>query len=174
MAQQFPDVLGVATHDPMLGQRGADPFHVTEQAMLDQALRRSAEVRVDALSVIGGTLRATVRVDNKTGHKFPSGVGFRRAFIEFRALDAGGDALWASGRTNEAGVLVDEAGRPIAGERWWTEDSRRASPPMHGRTSGIGTPSRGRIRRRFSRNWSPRRPRQTAVNAAGMQQRAGP
>jgi hypothetical protein len=122
MAQQFPGVLGVATHDPMLGQRGADPSHVTEQAMLDQAVRRTADVSVDALSVMDGALNATVRVVNKTGHKFPSGVGFRRAFIEFRALDADGNTLWASGRTNDGGVLVDEAGQPIAGERWWTED----------------------------------------------------
>ena len=37
-------------------------------------------------------------------------------------LDAEGRLLWASGRTNRAGVLVDETGTPIAGELWWEGD----------------------------------------------------
>jgi len=33
-------------------------------------------------------------------------------------LDAQGALLWASGRTNESGVIVDENGKPIEGELW--------------------------------------------------------
>jgi hypothetical protein len=70
----------------------------------------------------GGTLRARVTVDSDVGHKFPSGVGFRRAFLELAVLDENGVVLWASGRTDGAGVLVDEEGAPLPGERWWKED----------------------------------------------------
>jgi hypothetical protein len=62
-------------------------------------------------------------VINKVGHKFPSGVGFRRAFIEFSVLDVNNKVLWASGRTNELGVLVDgeKMPKPIKGELWWND-----------------------------------------------------
>ena len=61
-------------------------------------------------------------VTNNTGHKFPSGVGFRRAFVDFAVTDASGAVLWESGRTNDAGVLVDQDGKALAGEHWWKED----------------------------------------------------
>ncbi|NIV76147.1 MAG: hypothetical protein GWN37_15335 [Gammaproteobacteria bacterium] len=133
MAQQFPDVLGIRTQDPMLVDKGLDPLLWSEQAMLDQAAERTAAIKVDGIEMDGATLRATVSVTNKTGHKFPSGVGFRRAFIEFSVLDENGDALWASGRTDGAGRIVDETGAPIAGEVWWTDDcSARLDPGARG------------------------------------------
>jgi hypothetical protein len=77
----------------------------------------------------GGTLEARVTVTNKTGHKFPSGVGFRRAFVEFSVFDANKALLWSSGRTNGAGMIVDASGAPIAGEVWWKPDcSARIDP----------------------------------------------
>ena len=51
-----------------------------------------------------------VKVTNKTGHRFPSGVGFRRAFLELSVLDQHDLVVWASGRTNGVGVIVDETG----------------------------------------------------------------
>src|SRR5205085_7729980 len=33
-----------------------------------------------------------------------------------------GKVLWASGRTNPAGVIIDENKAPITGELWWTSD----------------------------------------------------
>jgi hypothetical protein len=63
------------------------------------------------------------------GHKFPSGVAFRRAFIEFSVLDARDRVLWSSGRTNANGVIVDQRGNPIAGElRWRADCSARINP----------------------------------------------
>ncbi len=129
MAQQFPDVFGIATSDPMLTDKGLPSLLRTEQAMLDQADTEVAGIDVVASKVTDGTLTATVAVNNKVGHKFPSGVGFRRAFIEFQVLDRLGQTLWASGRINGAGVIVDQDGQPIAGELWWADDcSARLSP----------------------------------------------
>jgi len=129
MAQQFPDILGIRTSDPMLGSKGVDPLVRTEQAMLDLASNETAELSVSDVRKSEDTLSATVHVVNKAGHKFPSGVGFRRAFVEFKVLDQLGDTLWASGRTNSAGALIDPAGKPLDGEYWWEDDcSARIDP----------------------------------------------
>ena len=130
MAQQFPDVLGIRGEDPMLTSLGIDPRHTTEQAMLDQAKNRTADVKVEVESD-GGVLSAKVTVINKTGHKFPSGVGFRRAFIELHVLDADRALLWASGRTNKSGVIVDENDRPIDGELWRDQNCARLPNVRH-------------------------------------------
>jgi hypothetical protein len=130
MAQQFPDVLGIRTQDPMLVDQGLDPLLFTEQAMLDQASNRTATVTVEDVTSAAGKLSATVRIESLTGHKFPSGVGFRRAFIEFKVLDAAGLALWASGRTDAAGILVDSTGAPLPGELWWNADCSARIEPL--------------------------------------------
>src|SRR5262249_40388143 len=130
MAQQFHDVLGIRGEDPMLTSMGIDPRDTTEQAILDQAKNRTADVRLDVDSA-GGVLSAQVTGVNKTGHKFPSGVGFRRAFVELRVLDANGDTLWASGRTDKSGVIVDENNKPIDGELWWDQNCARRPTVRH-------------------------------------------
>ena len=122
IAAQFPDALGIPEIDPMLGKMGVPPAKLTEQAMLDQAADGTADIAVSGLTQDGDNLVARVTVTNKSGHKFPSGVGFRRAFVDFAVLGADGAPLWESGRTNGVGELVDEAGNPIDGELWWTKN----------------------------------------------------
>jgi hypothetical protein len=129
MAQQFPDVLGIRTISPMLTDKGFDPLRHTEKEILHLARHATASISVGDIAIDAGALNATVRVDNKAGHKFPSGVGFRRAFIEFTVFDGWGRVLWSSGRTNGAGVVVDGQGDPLAGELWWNADcSARIAP----------------------------------------------
>jgi hypothetical protein len=130
MAQQFPDVLGIRTQDPMLTDKGIDPLLYTEQQMLDQAANATAEVSVDGPAILDDTLVAEVTVTNKAGHKFPSGVGFRRAFLEFAVLDRLGEVLWASGRTDGAGRLVGPDGAPLPGELWWEPDCSARIDPL--------------------------------------------
>jgi cytochrome c551/c552 len=129
MAWQFPDVLGIRKSDPMLSDTGIDAIPTAEGAMLDQAINRTASVTVGDVRNSDGSLSARVTVASKVGHKFPSGVGFRRAFVQFSVLDANNTVLWSSGRTDDAGVLIDEKGSPIDGELWWAQDcSRRIDP----------------------------------------------
>ncbi len=128
MAQQFPDVLGIRTQDPMLVSKGLDPLLLTEQMMLDQASQSTAKIGL-SVERRDGKLAGTVKIDSLVGHKLPSGVGFRRAFVELSVMDVNGNVLWASGRTNGAGVIVDEKGQPVAGELWWNDDcSARLNP----------------------------------------------
>ena len=76
--------------------------------MLDQAVNRTAVVTVGDVRNGRQPLSARVTVISKVGHKFPSGVGFRRAFLQFSVLDVNNKVLWSSGRTNGAGVIVDD------------------------------------------------------------------
>ena len=122
MAKQFPDILGIHTRDPVSGDIGMLPLERTEDAILAQAKNDTAEVAITALSRDATTLSADVTVTSHVGHKFPSGVGFRRAFLAFEVLDEAGNVLWASGRTNRGGVITGRDGAPVDGELWWKDD----------------------------------------------------
>jgi hypothetical protein len=128
MAEQFPEVLGVRPVDPMLTTKGIDSIPAAVAAMIDQGINRTATVTVGDVANDGTELRARVTVINRVGHKFPSGVGFRRAFLEFNVLDVNGKKLWSSGRTDAVGVIVDKDDKPIDGELWWKDDCVRIEP----------------------------------------------
>jgi hypothetical protein len=129
MAQQFPDVFGIRSEDPGLGGTNLAPLQVTENAMLDQAANATARLSVEPTwNANDRTLEANVSVDNLAGHKLPSGVSFRRAFIEFSVLDADRKPLWTSGATNDQGVLIDAKGEPLSGEFWWQHDCSARLP----------------------------------------------
>src|SRR5262249_23141452 len=76
----------------------------------------TALVTFDSATKNGGQLQADVRVQNLVGHNFPSGVSFRRAFLDFQVLDGGGNVLFESGGTNGDGVIVDTTGTPLVTE----------------------------------------------------------
>ena len=117
MFRQFNDVLGVRTDDYMSGSR-TDLADAIDNAAR-QARERTATIRVSPRAAGPRTLEAEVTVTNLTGHRFPTGVGFRRAFIELLVFDVakGQERLvWASGRTNRLGVIVDGQGRVLPSE----------------------------------------------------------
>jgi hypothetical protein len=91
---------------------------------MQMAASETAEVAIDAFDVANGTVFAEVSVRNLTGHKFPSGVGFRRAFLEFTVM-ADGVPVWTSGGTDRNGVIgIEQAGAfvPLASE-FWTDNA---------------------------------------------------
>jgi hypothetical protein len=115
--KNFPynEVLGVRQNDFMLTVNADLPNAI--DAFVEQAQNTTAAVEIFPVSFTNGKLVANVVVTNKTGHRFPSGVGFRRAFVEFQVVEKGtGKTLWASGRTNELGIIVDENGKPLPSE----------------------------------------------------------
>ncbi|QDS97317.1 hypothetical protein [Adhaeretor mobilis] len=119
MFNQFDDVLGVRKNDFMTGST-SDIAHA-KQDFVRQARNDVAELEVST-DLTGGELIAQVEVKNKVGHRFPSGVGFRRAFLEFLVIekpqenDSEERIVWSSGRTNEIGVLLNGEGKPLRSE----------------------------------------------------------
>ena len=79
----------------------------TENSMLELA-RQTVTLEVVSIERKADALEVAVKVTNLAGHHFPSGVEFRRGFLEFVVLDAAGRPLfWASGRTNARGEIVE-------------------------------------------------------------------
>ncbi|MDJ0657534.1 MAG: cytochrome P460 family protein [Xanthomonadales bacterium] len=132
MFQQFPMDLGVTTIDPgtpdQFGQTPGSTVHrlrLTEMEMEAMAARTvSLAARITEKNDENWLLE--VDLENLTGHKFPSGVGFRRAFLQVNAISHDGDVLWSSGSTNAAGVILGSDGKPLASE--FTMDWRELQP----------------------------------------------
>lgn len=109
MFQQFPLLLGFRQIDFMNPDTRPALFTARE-AVLDVAENSTAQIQVDRAELVGDVLEVDVTITSQVGHKLPSGVGFRRMFVELLVLDASGDAshpIWASGRTNSVGVLLE-------------------------------------------------------------------
>lgn len=114
MFNVFPDVLGVTKTSYMSGTTTG--LARALENVVDIASKKT--VRVDLLEIRrqGQVLTSKVKVTNLTGHRFPSGVGFRRAFVAFSVADGAGNVVWASGRTNEVGMIVGPDGAPLPSE----------------------------------------------------------
>ena len=106
--RQFDEVLGVRKNDFMTGS-SKDIEHAVKN-FKRQARNEVVDLKL-ATRLNGNQLTAVVDVQNKVGHRFPSGVGFRRAFLELLVVEAQEDGsekiVWASGRTDENGLLID-------------------------------------------------------------------
>ncbi len=114
--RQFNDVLGVRTADYETGVEGV---HFAIDNYVQNARKNTATIELVNVESTGHTIAADVKVTNLTGHRLPSGVGFRRLWIEFLVIDrtTGRErVIWASGQTNAAGVLVGADGRPLPSE----------------------------------------------------------
>ena len=117
MTGQFRTDLGLYQTDPMLPNPDETASsHDTAVASSVELAGKSAKVKILGAVKTNGALQADVGVLNLAGHSLPSGVGFRRAFLCFEALDASGKTLWVSGNTSADGVIVDGAGKPLVTE----------------------------------------------------------
>jgi len=118
MFDQFRTDLGLYAQDGLLPP---DPSIVFAQknavdGAVTLAQTSTAQVTFDSATKGGGQLVADVRIQNLAGHNLPSGVSFRRAFLDFQVLDGQGNVLWESGGTNADGVITDTAGNPLLTE----------------------------------------------------------
>ncbi len=119
MFDQFRSDLGLYPADGLLPDPLRNTYTGQPNAVAGAVLEAqtmTAQVTVDSVTESGGQLQADVRIQNLAGHNFPSGVSFRRAFLDFQVLDAGGNVLWESGGTNTDGVITDTAGNPLLTE----------------------------------------------------------
>jgi hypothetical protein len=134
MFNQFDDVLGVRKTDFMTGS--TKDLENAVQNFLRTARHETATVQVTAEREDSNRLTARVLLQNKAGHRFPSGVGFRRAFLELVVVEPavrGGPerVVWSSGRTNELGVLLGSDGKPLATESFDRDGAGNQSYQPH-------------------------------------------
>src|SRR6202521_672072 len=129
--KRFPynEVLGVRQNDYMLTVNADLPNAI--DAFVEQAQNSTATIAVTPVSTRNDKLVANVTVTNKTGHRFPSGVGFRRAFIEFQVVDKSKKTVWASGRTDELGIIVDENNNRLPSEFFARYQDESGKPRQH-------------------------------------------
>jgi len=125
MFNQFPDLMGyyktdvtIPTPPAMLTAKPFDRLELASQEILWQAKNKTARLSIDSIQKTKDDLEVLVTVSNLAGHKFPTGVGFRRAFLQFSVLGGndGKKTLWSSGRTSPAGVLIDQNGEILKSE----------------------------------------------------------
>jgi len=119
MFDQFRTVLGLYATDGLLPDPLRETYNGQKNAVdgaVILAQTATAQVTVNSVTENDGQLVADVRVQNLAGHNFPSGVSFRRAFLDLQVLDTSGNVLWESGGTNADGVITDTAGNPLPTE----------------------------------------------------------
>ncbi len=118
---QFPLLLGYNDSDWM-NQNVQMSVMSHRDTLIEFAREQAAQIAIEQLEATEDGLRAVVQVTNLAAHLQPSGVGFRRLFIEFSVLDDAGQTLWMSGRTNSVGQLVDGSGAVLPTENYPTTE----------------------------------------------------
>ncbi len=120
MFRQFPDVLGVSPADYMTSSV-SDQQHAIDN-ITRHFPQRTATLELSPPRIVEGAdgeqrLVTDVTVTNLAGHRLPSGVSFRRLFLEFKVYEIwAAEPIFISGATNAAGVIVDAQGEPLPTE----------------------------------------------------------
>jgi len=119
MFQQFPMLLGLRQMDYMVNSNVQPALITGRDSMIEMAKNQTANVAIQSIVLTDDNLlNVEVEVENLTGHFLPSGVGFRRMFLETIVYDKNNQAIWASGRTNELGVILEGLSeQPLASEK---------------------------------------------------------
>jgi mono/diheme cytochrome c family protein len=131
------DILGVRKSDYMSTLSNDLPNSILN--FVQAAQHDTATVEVSKPAVVGQNFVADVTVTNKTGHRFPSGVGFRRLFIEYDVMDSSSvdtstgkpKIVWSSGATNDEGFIVDNDGIILESEYIGTSRNKKGPAQPH-------------------------------------------
>jgi hypothetical protein len=107
------EALGVRLSDYMSGL--TTDLQAASDNVVQQSQAITATVEISKWEVQSNTLVVEVTVTNKAGHRFPSGVGFRRAFLDLEAA-ADGKTFFNSGSTNTKGQITNLAGQVLPTE----------------------------------------------------------
>ena len=125
MYQQFDGILGVASDTEAVPPETVKNLQNAEETILTHAPTTislsvckagTANTPCSNITDTSGSLTYSVTVQNFSGHRFPTGAGFRRGFLELRLLDAANNTLWVSGAVNPYGAIVDGKGKVLSTE----------------------------------------------------------
>ncbi len=118
--------LGANTLMKRILRDNADELGViASAAALNQSIEQTmtflgtetADIEIKPVSVVGGKMRIPVTVQNLSGHKLPTAYPSRRVWIQLTVTAAEGNQVFASGKFNADGELVDSAGQLLPSER---------------------------------------------------------
>ena len=73
-------------------------------------LKTSADLSIIDTRNEDNSIVTTVKIDNNTGHKLPSGYPSRRVFVHFVVTDQNGEIVFESGKMNDDGSIVGADG----------------------------------------------------------------
>lgn len=92
-------------------------FNATIEATRSQLANRTARVSLSKVALDGNELTFSADIEVLTGHKFPTGIPLRRAWLHATVTDASGAVLFESGDWDSSGQLVDQSGAVLPSER---------------------------------------------------------
>ena len=78
----------------------------TLQRTLAQLQSRSLALAIEESALAGDTLTVRLKLDSMVGHKFPTGIPLRRAWVHLVVSDGKGDVIFESGKPNPDGSIV--------------------------------------------------------------------
>jgi hypothetical protein len=99
--------------DELRPRASAAAFDAVIAATRAQLQERTAMVTLPGARRQGELLVIPVRVENLVGHKLPSGIPSRRAFVQVTVRDAAGAVVFRSGATDDAGRILDRHGNVL-------------------------------------------------------------
>ncbi len=73
-------------------------FEDTKERTMHQLQRTTAQLALAGLQNSSNELKAVLQVNNLVGHKFPTGIPARRAWIHFSVADSSGQVFFESGK----------------------------------------------------------------------------
>jgi len=140
------DILGITRVDYMYDS-GVEGLVTTENAMLELARNQTAKVEILSMRRTSDNLEIEVKITNLTGHSFPSGVEFRRGFVELLVLDSSDKQIWASGRTNSKGEIVEGLTESVLATEYFGVDpnSNKSFQPHYNQKNPVTRPNQVQI-----------------------------
>ena len=77
----------------------------TKQRTKRQLQENTAHININNVKLAAKILTATVQIKSMTGHKFPTGIPGRRAWLHFTVKDARGKIVFESGKVDKDGHI---------------------------------------------------------------------
>lgn len=91
-------------------------FDATIEATRAQLAERTARLTLNGGRLDGNALSFVAEIEVLAGHKFPTGIPLRRAWLHVSVTDANGAVVFESGGWDDSGRLVDQNGAVLPSE----------------------------------------------------------
>ena len=86
-----------------------EEFRETIARVEEQLAKNTAALTLNELTITDGNLEAEIQVDVFTGHKFPTSIPTRRAWLHFVVTDSSNQVIFESGKQNPDGSIQGNA-----------------------------------------------------------------